>query len=139
MTSLHDRFWSKVEVGDCWEWTAYKYQGYGRFAVDRRKIVAAHRVAYMLLVGDIPDTLQIDHLCRNRACVNPDHMELVTVGTNVRRGVSIPAQRGRAKVCPNGHPYSGDNVRVSKRGRECRACDREKHRRNYVPAAGGDE
>jgi hypothetical protein len=71
-----ERFWAKVYRGDdCWEWLAAKSTaGYGRFKV-AGGLVQAHRFAYEDIVGPIPDGLQLDHLCRNRACVNPDHLE----------------------------------------------------------------
>jgi hypothetical protein len=86
------RFWSKVDrTGDCWKWTAgLTGSGYGRFRWDGGE-VAAHRFAYELLVGAIPDGLQIDHLCRNRACVNPAHMEPITQRENILRGVGRAA------------------------------------------------
>lgn len=82
------RWWSKIDVsGDCWEWTPpVGNHGYGEFARQgERRTVLAHRYAYELLVGPIPDGLEIDHLCRNKACVNPDHLEPVTKSENARR------------------------------------------------------
>jgi hypothetical protein len=82
-----DRFWEKVDKsGECWLWQAGKCAGYGRFFVPGSRPVPAHRWAYEALVGPIPDGLVIDHLCRNPACVNPAHMEPVTIVENVRRG-----------------------------------------------------
>lgn len=80
------RFWSKVDAsGDCWEWTGGRTDtDYGLFNVDRR-MVKAYRFSYELLVGPIPDGLEIDHLCRMRHCVNPDHLEPVTRSENNRR------------------------------------------------------
>lgn len=87
-TTTEDRFWSKVapaEADECWLWNGYrKPDGYGSFVLDSRP-QQAHRVAWTLLRGDIPDGLHIDHLCLTPACVNPWHMELVTNAENARR------------------------------------------------------
>jgi predicted DNA-binding transcriptional regulator AlpA len=104
--TVEERFWEKVEpTGFCWEWTAFKdRKGYGRFRVDDRTM-QAHRVAYELLVGPIPEGLHLDHLCRNTSCVNPDHLEPVDLAENVRRGYrgllsgKIRLLRRRATVC----------------------------------------
>lgn len=86
--TLSERFWSKVRVThECWLWIAgLDHYGYGQFHLDR-KVVKAHRLAYELVIGPIPVGLDIDHVCRVRRCVNPWHMELVTRGENVRRGL----------------------------------------------------
>lgn len=133
-----ERFWSKVQFGgwsDCWLWAAgMASDGYGVF---RYKGVSqrAHRVAYELLVGPIPEGFQVDHVvewgCGVRRCVNPLHLEAVTQAENVRRAAAAGAYRGpnnprsRKTHCPQGHPYSGDNLRVGKDRRTCRACARE--------------
>ncbi len=121
---VDERFWAKVDAdGDCWEWTGYRTAaGYGEFWRGRPE--KAHRVSYELLVGEIPDGLQIDHLCRNRCCVNPDHLEPVTQIINGRRGYGACAQHARQKTCRHGHPFAGPNlyVRPSDGARMCRAC-----------------
>lgn len=90
-----ERFWEKVEIADCWEWTGAAHEaGYGRFN-DGAKIVPSHRWAWENLVGKIAPGLHIDHLCRNPKCVNPDHLEPVTPGENARRGFGATAQRHR--------------------------------------------
>ncbi len=138
--SATTRFWAKVgttEPDKCWPWLAYRNRdGYGIFraATDRR--VPAHRFAYELVIGPIPDGLEIDHLCRVRDCVNPAHMEPVTHRENILRGGSFSALNGAKSLCPQGHPLSGDNLYLWGRRlmRRCRSCDRASRRRRYMNA-----
>lgn len=125
------RFTRHVEVSEsgCWLWkSSTNHGGYGEFTVPAatsrgKKTVAAHRWAYEHFVGPIPDGLTIDHLCRVRHCVNPAHLEPVTVQDNL-------ARRPPKTHCPNGHPYQGSNLRVNRQGaKECRTCRRDSHRR----------
>lgn len=125
------RFWTKVQKTDtCWIWTAYQCEGYGRFGIGtagNRTMACAHRVAWELVHGPVPDGLELDHLCRNPSCVNPDHLEPVTHQENVRRGLAavLGGQRQRAKThCPQGHPYDERNTyRSPATGkRQCRCC-----------------
>ncbi len=120
-----ERFWAKVDKtaeNGCWNWTAGKIpQGYGQFNLTHKTACKAHRFAYIALVGPIPDGLVLDHLCRNRACVNPDHLEPVTQGTNARRG-DAGAHNASKTHCPAGHPYSDANTEHARRGRRCRTC-----------------
>lgn len=125
-----NRFWSKVNRRDddgCWLWTAARApNGYGHFWLDGT-MCGAHRVAYELLVGPIPNGLQIDHLCRNRACVNPAHMESVTASENARRGELGRHWRLRTH-CVNGHnlaEHGRYGTRDGYRVRICRTCGRE--------------
>lgn len=121
--SVADRLWSKVDAsGICWEWTAYKNpKGYGHFYRAGRW-EKAHRVAYELLVGPIPRGLELDHLCRNRACVNPDHLEPVTRKVNNLRGSSPTSYNARRTECAKGHPFD-----LSRRGkRYCPQCESER-------------
>ena len=121
--SLHDRFFEKVKKENCWLWTAKKEKaGYGRFSI-RDHEFAAHRVSYQLLKGDIPDGFTLDHTCKNPSCVNPDHLEPVTMQINLLRGNTFQARNASKTHCPRGHPYNGDNLLKQKYGgRECRAC-----------------
>lgn len=133
------RFWPKVKVqGGCAVWTGRLNYGYGQFRVKGRK-VRVHRFAYETFVGPIPEGLELDHLCRNRACVGVlpggtvlNHLEPVTRLVNVRRGIAgaVNGARQRAKThCKRGHPFDEANTYVDSHGwRYCRACDREVQR-----------
>jgi hypothetical protein len=123
-------FWEKVDKsGYCWVWTLkLDRTGYGR-TFFRRRLWLAHRVAYTLAKGDIPEGLTLDHLCRNRACVNPDHLEAVSMRVNTQRGDGGKHFASKTH-CPKGHPYSGQNLGVGPNGhvRYCKTCKREKSR-----------
>lgn len=110
--------------------------GYGKFYVDGA-MVLAHRWAWENAHGrPVPKGLDLDHLCRNRACVNPDHLEPVTRRVNTLRGVGPTAINAEKAECPSGHPYSGSNLYVNPYGgRECRACSRESARRHRARKA----
>lgn len=125
-SSVPDRFWDKVEVtGFCWNWTgAQKKSGYGNFCIDR-VYYGPHRLAYRALVGEFDESLVIDHLCRNPRCVNPDHLEPVTIRTNNVRGFGFVGAQSRVTRCPQGHEYTPDNTYLQGAARSCRACRKE--------------
>lgn len=125
--SAEERFWAKVnKTATCWLWTAsLNRNGYGRFSVTRRKSVGAHRFAYESTNGPISEDLVLDHLCRVRHCVRPDHLEPVTTTENIRR--SKPSIV--LNICKRGHEFTPENTRVTKVGyRQCRTCSRMRNR-----------
>lgn len=136
-----DRFWVKVnkdgpvsshrpELGPCWLWLGAKDpHGYGTFWVSGR-FVRAHRFAYQELTGPVAKGLYLDHLCRVRHCVNPDHLEPVTNRVNILRGQSLSAQRAAQTHCTYGHEFTPENTYiVQPRGqRRCRKCAERLHR-----------
>lgn len=101
--------------------------GYGRISIDNYTR-PVHRVAYELF-APIPESLVLDHLCRNRACINANHLEPVTVAENNLRGMGCMADYARRTHCPQGHAYEGDNVWMIGGARRCRSCKREENRR----------
>jgi hypothetical protein len=141
VSGVRDRFFAKVEkTSSCWIWTsAINTSGYGHFYLDGRA-AEAHRVAYTLLVGPIPDGFTLDHLCHHpdrcaggkscphRRCVNPDHLEPVTRDVNTLRGGSFSAVYARRTHCQAGHPFTKENIyalRKDKR-RRCKICVRNR-------------
>ena len=135
MLSIQERIKKHIRVADngCWEWTAARRKGkwpYGLINV-WQKILQAHRVSYEAFRGPIPEGLQLDHLCRNPPCVNPDHLEIVTNEENGRRGLAASVNAGiqLAKThCPKGHPYDEANTYHYKGKRDCRECQRQRSR-----------
>lgn len=129
-TPAEVRFFGKVEPdGECWRWTAgHDQSGYGMFSdkTISQWSVRAHRWSYMHMIGEIPEGLQLDHLCRNRWCVNPWHLEPVTGAVNTSRGHDAR----RSNECRNGHPYNGANTYVNPKGsRVCRICSAASRKR----------
>lgn len=109
-------------TGDCWNWTGFRYQGYGRLSLKGFKTEKAHRIIYGLLRQPIPDDLETDHLCLNRSCVNPDHLEPVTRLENIRRSHVTGTGNGTKTHCPSGHEYTPENIYLWRGKRICRTC-----------------
>lgn len=132
--SVLERFEEKVMVdpnSGCWLWTrGLNPGGYGSFFYEKRPSIQAHRAAYLLYVGPIPSGMELDHLCRMRSCVNPNHLEPVTRQENLRRGIGPTLKKAEfdAKThCPKGHKYTQENCRIQKiaggfRRYVCREC-----------------
>ena len=116
-------FWAQVEkTPTCWLWRGYtRSDGYGSISWDSRPCLV-HRMAYEWLVGPIPRRLTIDHLCRVRHCVNPNHMEVVTNKENILRGVGLTARNAQKTHCLRGHPFDEINTYRYRGHRCCRIC-----------------
>lgn len=132
MPSIIERMMENVAVEEdgCWEWCGATC-GHGKYGAIRTPdgMKYVHRVSYEAFIGDIPDGMQVDHLCRNRTCVNPEHLEAVSHYENMRRGSAWAVNKGKTH-CPSGHPYSGDNLYINPSGgRECRTCKRLRGRK----------
>ena len=118
---------------DCWFWGGSIRRGYGRFSKTQNLKVSAHRFSYQMFVGEIPAGLVLDHKCRNRRCVNPEHLRVVSLRENILCGEGVAAINARKKNCFKGHPFSGRNLVVIKTrsgtGRVCRICHNEKKKK----------
>ena len=145
--SILERFWSKVDKTEtCWLWVGYtKPNGYGSFNPTRDQAAYAHRYAYELANGPIPDGLQVDHLCHDpaecqaatecphRRCVNPAHLEAVTPRVNNLRSGNFAAKRSRQTHCVNGHEFTPENTYIKPNGcRNCATCRAEADRRAWL-------
>lgn len=142
---IEARFWGKVlKTRDCWLWLGKLVNGYGRFTgrVTTNRIERAHRAAYEMFVGPIPDGLTLDHLCHtndptcpggsscpHRRCVNPAHLEPCTRGENSLRGNSEPAINARKSACDNGHPFEPSNTYLWQGQRHCQTCRQDQNRK----------
>ena len=129
---MHERlpfFFARIRQADngCIEWTGWTNgDGYGQMYEEGHhgRITRIHRWSYEQFVGPIPDGMQIDHLCRNRPCVRPSHLEPVTSRENTLRGEGIAARRAAQTHCKRGHEFTPENTRVDGTSRVCRACAR---------------
>lgn len=135
-TSILSRFNNlliPVTESGCWLWIGTtNWRGYGQFKL-KRSAMQAHRVSYQLFIGPITEAYTIDHLCRVRCCVNPDHLEAVPHFVNLLRGNTVNAIAASKTHCPQGHPYSGDNLIIRKeRRRVCRACKNAINRKRVI-------
>ncbi len=128
MTTVLERFdakWESESNRGCWLWTASKFRnGYGQF-YDGQRNTGAHQFSFEFFKGRVPAGLQIDHLCRTRHCVNPDHLEAVTCQENLLRSGDTIATKHAAKThCPQGHLYDEDNTYHYRGTRGCLKCRR---------------
>lgn len=139
-----DAFWAKVDrTGECWLWAGATLRGYGRVTVrtdGSATTMQAHRIAYELLVESIPDDMQLDHTCRVRSCVRPNHMDVVTNRENTLRSDGVTAINSRKTHCVHGHEFTPENTIRRKNGnRRCRECQnrlaRDWWHRNRATAA----
>lgn len=132
-----DRLFAKVEKTDsCWIWQGATAKGYGVLGTGKRRVKeqrGAHVILYEHSVGPIPEGLELDHLCRNRACVRPDHLEPVTHQENTRRGMAPSAISYRTNICQSGrHELNLENAHTTRAGkRYCKICRLEKRRASY--------
>ena len=135
---LFERFKRHIPVGpedQCWNYQGTIGRGYGKIIIrsgKRKDNYLAHRVVYSALRGEIPEGLELDHLCRNRRCVNPWHLELVTGRVNTLRGDALSAINARKTHCIGGHAFTPENTRIWGGQRICRTCRREALRRAYA-------
>lgn len=128
LTDIELRFFRKMRLNpetECWEWTgAISHDGYGKLGLRGKRAgwQYAHRIAYRLFVGPIPENLDIDHLCRVRHCVNPQHLEAVTRRENLLRGTGRTARNYWTTHCHRGHRLAGDNLYIRPDGKPERGC-----------------
>jgi hypothetical protein len=117
------RFLEKLRrAGGCIEFTGTKSSGYGSFRAASSSQSLAHRIAWVATNGPIPDGLVLDHLCRNRACANPEHLEVVTHRVNILRGSGAAAKHAAKTHCKHGHEFTESNTYLDSKGRRCRTC-----------------
>ncbi len=131
-----ETFRSRVDRGSensCWLWTGpINNKGYGRFHASGSSEMA-HRTSVRLDGREIPDGLEVDHICGVRNCVNPSHLRVVTHRENLLSGNTITAAAASRTHCLKGHPLSGDNLAIRAGKRECRECNRARQFLRYTP------
>lgn len=130
--TTEERFWDNIELipfHSCWEWTGTKANGYG-IICSHKNNKYAHRISYEIHYGEIPEGLVIDHICRNRTCVNPKHIRAVTQRINATENTTggITETNKNKTHCKWGHEFSLENTifsfRETRKGRTCRECTR---------------
>ena len=130
--SIEERMWDHVrtEKGGCWLWEGYvDKDGYGRMVSREHSVVVSgyvHRMAWEQYRGAIPKGMQIDHLCKIKNCVNPEHLEVTSPQVNNLRSNSMAAKYARRDACKHGHPLTGANVRKVGNTRVCQTCNRQR-------------
>lgn len=129
LTSI-EKVLANIQISEtgCWLWKRWTDKdGYARMRIERKRVLL-HRWMYQYHKGNIPEGLVIDHLCRVRHCLNPDHLEVVTIRENTLRGETHPARNAMKTHCPKGHPYNSENTKIKKRSRICLICMKEQNR-----------